>query len=66
KMRTGKPFYFVQIATILAKRRTIRPINRKRQTSSEMFVFILKGPVDLFIMSLKTRKRIKVQWTFLS
>ncbi|WP_044674613.1 transposase, partial [Streptococcus suis] len=23
KMRTGKPFYFVQIATILAKRRTI-------------------------------------------
>ncbi|MGQ7469488.1 hypothetical protein ACTGXX_11050, partial [Streptococcus suis] len=42
KMRTGKPFYFVQIATILAKRRTIRPINRKRQTSSEMFVFILK------------------------
>ncbi|MBS8086793.1 hypothetical protein F6P79_09710, partial [Streptococcus suis] len=33
--------YFVQIATILAKRRTIRPINRKRQTSSEMFVFIL-------------------------
>ncbi|MBS8087055.1 hypothetical protein F6P79_11160, partial [Streptococcus suis] len=34
--------YFVQIATILAKRRTIRPINRKRQTSSEMFVFILK------------------------
>lgn len=42
KMRAGKPFYFVQIATILAKRRTIRPINRKRQTSSEMFVFILK------------------------
>ncbi|TQE78736.1 hypothetical protein FH688_08725, partial [Streptococcus suis] len=42
KMRTGKPFYFVQIATILAKRRTIRPINRKRQTSSEMFVFILR------------------------
>ncbi|WP_238142792.1 hypothetical protein, partial [Streptococcus suis] len=38
----GKPFYFVQIATILAKRRTIRPINRKRQTSSEMFVFILE------------------------
>ncbi|NQS32338.1 IS1182 family transposase [Streptococcus suis] len=45
KMRTGKPFYFVQIATILAKRRTIRPINRKRQTSSEMFVFILKQPL---------------------
>ncbi len=28
KMRAGKPFYIVQIATILAKRRTIRPINR--------------------------------------
>ncbi|MDD7565551.1 MAG: IS5/IS1182 family transposase, partial [Streptococcus suis] len=45
KMRTGKPFYFVQIATILAKRRTIRPITRTRQTSSEMFVFILKSTV---------------------
>lgn len=42
KMRAGKPFYIVQIATILAKRLTIRPINRKRQTSVEMFVFILK------------------------
>ncbi|WP_153046531.1 hypothetical protein, partial [Streptococcus suis] len=44
----GKPFYFVQIATILAKRRTIRPINRKRQTSSEMFVFILKPSLKGF------------------
>ncbi|MDW8751963.1 transposase, partial [Streptococcus suis] len=32
RMRVGKPFYIVQIATILAKRPTIRPINRKRQT----------------------------------
>ncbi|MGQ7363983.1 transposase, partial [Streptococcus suis] len=34
KMREGKPFYFVQIATILAKRRTIISVNRKRQISS--------------------------------
>lgn len=33
KMRAGKAFYIVQIATILAKRRTVRLINRKRQTS---------------------------------
>ncbi|MGQ7462407.1 IS5/IS1182 family transposase, partial [Streptococcus suis] len=51
KMRAGKPFYFDQIATILAKRRTIRPINRKRQTSSEMFVFILGQPLGcLFVL----------------
>ncbi|MGV3354708.1 transposase, partial [Streptococcus orisratti] len=41
KIRAGKPFYIVQIATILAKRRTVRLINRKRQTSVERFVFIL-------------------------
>ncbi|MCI5871907.1 MAG: IS5/IS1182 family transposase, partial [Streptococcus sp.] len=42
RMRAGKPFYFAQITTMMEKRRTIRPINRKRQTSIEMFVFSLK------------------------
>ncbi|WP_449456171.1 hypothetical protein, partial [Streptococcus suis] len=58
KMRAGKPFYFVQIATILAKRRTIRPINRKRQTSSEMFVFILKEEkiISSFLLFIRRNK----------
>ncbi len=53
KMRAGKPFYIVQIATILAKRPTIRPINRKRQTSIEMFVFILWLAVASFYLQLE-------------
>ena len=53
KMRAGKPFYIVQITTIMVKRRTIRPINRKRQTSSEMFVFILKGAERLLFCELR-------------
>ena len=52
-MRAGKPFYFVQIATILVKRRISRPINRKRQTSIQMFVFILKLTLVSFFEVLR-------------
>ncbi|BDD39546.1 hypothetical protein GUT184_17160 [Streptococcus ruminantium] len=41
KLRTGKPFYFGQIPSILVKRKNFRLKNRKRQISIVMFVFIL-------------------------
>lgn len=43
KRRAGKPFYVVQIASILVKRQNFRLINKKRQTPFTMFVFGLKG-----------------------
>ncbi|WP_026216326.1 transposase, partial [Streptococcus caballi] len=46
KIRAGKLFYFGQIPSILVNRGDLNSINRKRQTSIEMFVFILRESDD--------------------
>lgn len=62
KNEDGNPFYIVQIATILAKRWTMRPINRKRQTSIEMFVFILKPAIHVAGLSPEADVILSWKW----